>query len=45
MAVDEKRVVELLQKKNKAYYRVELCSKKGREKFYCFTNPIWVKRI
>ena len=36
--------LEWEQKQKIAYYRVEAWSEKGSEKFYCFTNPIWVVR-
>ncbi len=28
-----------------AYYRIEACSQKGEEKFFCYTNPIWVRIV
>lgn len=40
-----KKIVKLYQEEDKAYYRIELFSNKRREKFCCYTNPIWVKRV
>jgi len=36
------RNISIIQKKKIVYYRVEAYSRKGDEKFCCYTNPIWI---